>query len=52
MSWVSLLVVSLAGLVSSVSAVVISIVIALVIGQGAVLLYRRVRAPGAVPQAE
>jgi hypothetical protein len=52
MSWVSLLVVSLAGLVSSVSAVVISIVIALVIGQVAVLLYRRVRASRAMPQSE
>ena len=52
MSWVSWLVVSLAGLVSSVSAVVISIVIALVIGQGVVLLYRRIQAPRATPQAE
>ena len=52
MSWVSLLVVSLAGLVSSVSAVVISIVIALVIGQVAVLLYRWIQAPKATPQAE
>jgi hypothetical protein len=52
MSWVSLLVVSLAGLVSSVSAVAISIVIALVIGQVAVLLYRRVQPRKATPQAD
>lgn len=49
LSW---FVVSLAGLVSSVSAVVISIVIALVIGQAAVLLYRKVQAPRATPQAQ
>jgi hypothetical protein len=52
MSWVSWLVVTLAGLVSSVSAVVISIVIALVIGQVAVLLYRWVQASRATPQAQ
>jgi len=52
MSWVSWLVVMLTGLVSSVSAVVISIVIALVLGQAAVLLYRRVTAPKAAPQAQ
>lgn len=52
MSWASWLVVTLAGLVSSVSAVVISIVIALVIAQATVLLYRRVQSPKAAPQAE
>jgi hypothetical protein len=52
MSWMSWLVVALTGLVSSVSAVVISIIIALVLGQAAVMLYRRVQATKAAAQAE
>ena len=45
MSWLSWLVVLLAGFVSTVSAVAISTVIVLVIGQASILLYRRIRQP-------
>jgi len=40
MSWLSLFVLVLAGLVSTLSAIVISAIILLVIGEGALLAYR------------
>lgn len=49
MSLLFWIVVILAGLVSTVSVVAITTVIALVIGQAALLLYSRARVPKAVP---
>ncbi len=45
MSWLSWLVIMLAGFVSTLSAVVISAIIVLVLGQAALLLYRKAHQP-------